>query len=108
MGGLLVFFVYGLLLVGLFYKRQKQVGNKWGKPFEASVEIEDIPLACTHCNHDKFTKREGQFNTSIVSFLLSSFWNRSAHCYICRKCGCAHWFNKPRATAKIERIDSKS
>ena len=90
-----------------YLKRKKQLGITWGGPVESSVIIQDKELQCSHCGHNKFEKREGLLTTSWVTFFRFPFWNYSASCFVCRKCGFLHWFVNPKEKTSFERASEE-
>ncbi len=90
-----------------FLKKRSQLGKTWCEPVEAAVTIKNKKLQCSHCGHDKFSKREGLLNTTWVMFFRFGFWNRSASCFVCQDCGFVHWFVSPDEKAEIQRTYSK-
>ena len=74
-------------------KREKHVGARWKDRNDGfMVVIKDTPLKCSHCEHTRFQKREGLITTSWVTLFRFQFLNRSARCFLCKKCGFLHWF----------------
>lgn len=89
-------------------KKKKQIGDLWSGPLSAAVIIQDIPLTCSHCQSTKFQKREGILVTSWVALFRFEFWNQSAACYSCMKCGHIEWFVRPKdRVVEFERREIK-
>ena len=104
MSGLIVLLVFVLLIIITLIKRKKQIGKTWCGPLSAHVQIASKELCCKHCGNTKFQKREGILVTSLVCFFRFDFWNQSAACYSCIKCGCIEWFvNATEEKVEIER-----
>ena len=57
-----------------------------------SYEVAGNALKCQVCGHDEFERREGQLNTSGMSFLNLDWLNPTALCFVCDRCGYIHWF----------------
>jgi uncharacterized protein with PIN domain len=76
-------------------KRNTQIGKCWSHSEGKKLAIHDKELCCQHCNGQIFKKIEGLINTSYLMFMQLGFWNRSAACYTCVKCGFIHWFLCP-------------
>ena len=99
--------IYLTLILGFFiilvFKKRNQVGKTWDGPIGAEVTIGDKILTCSHCGHNKFSKREGLLTTTWITLFLSPFWNRSARCFHCKNCGYLHWFIRSEEKAEIER-----
>jgi len=98
----------GLIILAIFLlitysKKKRQLGKIWDGPVSATVTIKEEGLQCTHCGHNKFDKREGLLTTTWVMLFNFAFWNESASCFVCKKCGFVHWFVSPEEEAKIER-----
>ncbi len=102
-----ILFYLGFLsffLIITLIKRKKQIGKVWSGPLTARVQIAGKQLCCRHCGENKFQKREGLLVTSIVCMFRFEFWNQSAACYSCIKCGCIEWFvNAVEEKVEMER-----
>jgi len=94
-----------IFFVIVFLKRKSQLGKTWDGPLSATVLIEGKMLTCNHCEHTKFSKVEGLLTTTWITFFFSPFWNRSASCFVCKKCRHVHWFIEPKEEANITRTD---
>jgi len=68
----------------------------FGNRESESVTIAGHQLACQICGHHKFWQREAQLNTAVATFFNFDFFNTSANCIVCEKCGHIHWFLPPR------------
>lgn len=89
--GYIVYFIFIFaLLVTVLIKRHRQVGRK--EIYPTNIEVENKILECQHCGNDKFLKREGILVTTLIAFFLTPWWNESARCFVCSKCGFVHWF----------------
>ena len=66
-------------------------------PTSDSSRPVDETLRCHHCGAGEFDRREGQLNTSAMTFLDLDWANTSAAVLTCRSCGFMHWF-LPRLT----------
>lgn len=96
---------WGFVIVGFiitFIKKRSQVGKTWSGGVGAKVTIKEKVLKCSHCGHDRFSKREGLVTTSWITFIFrSQFWNQSARCFQCKSCGFLHWFVDCKEEAEI-------
>lgn len=86
----LVFLPLVVFIVITLIKKKRQFGKVW--PGTAKVHIAGKELCCRHCGHTYFRKREGILVTSWVALFHFEYWNRSASCYTCEKCGSVEWF----------------
>ncbi len=103
-GELAVTVLIGVIsLIIVILKKKKQLGKIWEEPVHATVSIKDKNLKCSHCGHEKFSKREGLLTTSWLMLFRISFWNYSAPCYSCQNCGFLHWFIRPEEKANFIR-----
>jgi DNA-directed RNA polymerase subunit RPC12/RpoP len=57
-----------------------------------SYDVDGKPVVCHHCGHREFHYRKTLLNTPTMSFLQLDWLNRTAHNYICAKCGHIMWF----------------
>lgn len=67
--------------MGLFSKKKADTYEVAGKQFK-----------CTVCDHNEFTQRSAQLNTSTSSALGLDWADKSAECLVCENCGYVHWF----------------
>ena len=88
-----------IILLIVFFKRKSQLGKTWRGPISAKVELSDILLICRHCNSDVFFKREALIHTSFIQLFFWSSLNQSGSAYECTRCGCIHWFSRPKETS---------
>lgn len=56
-----------------------------------SYEVIGKQLECLVCQHDKFTARQAQLNTSTATFFGLDWANTTAQCLCCDECGYIHW-----------------
>ena len=56
---------------------------------------DDKPVHCQFCGEKEFFSREGQLNTSTMTFFGLDWLNREATCLVCASCGYVHWFLLP-------------
>jgi hypothetical protein len=85
-------------------KKKRQLGKTWAGPLSATLQIAGKELSCRHCGQNKFQKREGILVTSWVALFHFQFWNQSAACYTCIRCGGVEWFVLPKEDkVQIER-----
>ena len=70
--------------MGLFSKKKEA----------KQVSIKGQKLKCVVCNHDKFTFRTAQLNTSGMTSLGLDWLNDSAYCYVCENYTYIHWFTE--------------
>jgi hypothetical protein len=103
------FGLFFLILLGVivYVKKKRQLGKVWSGPVSATVQIADLNLKCSHCQNQRFQKREGVLMTSWVAFFHFECFNHSAACYTCTKCGHAEWFVCPQnETVSFERAET--
>lgn len=90
----MIMLISGLYVICLaiyaIYKKRKQYGPREYGTFEAWIKGKQ--LVCSHCEGNRFSKREGLINTTFLSFFFYSAFNRSATCYVCTSCSQLHWF----------------
>jgi hypothetical protein len=55
-------------------------------------EIAGVQLKCQHCGYGAFHTRVAQLHTPGLTFFDLEWLNRSAHCFVCDRCGHMHWF----------------
>lgn len=55
-------------------------------------EIDEKPMKCLICGHDKFWERTAQLNTPVTSLFGVAWANQSGICLVCEHCGYIHWF----------------
>ena len=97
-------YLFAVAFLGFtFYKKRSEIGKTWDGAIGANVSIKDINLTCSHCSHNRFTKREGLLNTTWVTFFRLAFCNQGARCFVCKKCGYVHWFIATEEKAEITR-----
>ena len=87
-------FIIGCIVVFLVFslKRRYQIGKRWSTATSKAVIIQGEELLCTHCKYNKFEKREGLLNTTVLLGFNLGFLNRSASCYVCDHYKYVHWF----------------
>ncbi len=68
--------------MGLFSKEKKAT----------PVTVKGKKLKCVVCEHDKFSQRDAQLNTTGMSMLGLDWANKTASCYVCENCTYIHWF----------------
>lgn len=61
-------------------------------PRDTRVRRADKNLLCQFCGHDRFRWRNGLMNTPGMTFFNLDWANKSADCFICKRCGYVHWF----------------
>lgn len=101
------FFSIGILILPFaitYLKKKRQVGKLWSGVLCAKVRLQGKDLHCSHCASSHFFKREGILVTSWVAYFRFSFWNQSAACYECIRCGSVQWFSRPQQE-EVEMID---
>lgn len=82
-----------VVLIICYVKKKRQVGSLSSSlGGMATVVLAEKKLQCSHCGFDRFRKREGILATTWVTLFQFTFWNESARCFVCAKCGFVHWF----------------
>ena len=57
-------------------------------------EVEDKPVRCPHCGHDRFAEGEAMLNTVGMTFIGLDWANRTASTLMCAECGRIEWFGQ--------------
>jgi len=91
-----------ILIIVVYFKKRQQVGMTWSGPVLAKIKIAGQDLKCHVCGHEYFYKREALLNTTMIMFFHLGFFNKSAVCFRCQKCGYLHWFVSPKEKAEID------
>lgn len=52
----------------------------------------DLELTCQICKYADLEERNALLNTPALTFLDLDWLNKSAKCFVCRRCGYVHWF----------------
>jgi hypothetical protein len=100
-------FIVGFFLI-IFLKRHYQLGKTWDGPVAAKVRVNNNYLTCHVCKFNFFQKREGLLNTTFLTLFQLGYFNKSATCYACVKCGHIHWFdNKDQEVEIVNTQESK-